>query len=96
MKDLTDLKGLVWAAGGHGWFVSAITTVGNRLLYVYMDGRIRSLGDIQGWAVPSPDGQPRSPKSLMMEGRKKAGLTFILRRATNCPWPLRCTVRNRN
>ncbi|MFZ0590811.1 MAG: hypothetical protein WAM39_10030 [Bryobacteraceae bacterium] len=37
LKDLTDLKGLVWAAGGNGWFVSAITTVGNRLLYVYME-----------------------------------------------------------
>lgn len=33
------------------------TTVGNQLLYVYLDGRYRSLGDILGWAVPSPDGR---------------------------------------
>jgi eukaryotic-like serine/threonine-protein kinase len=25
-------------------------------LYVYLDGRFYSLGDVQGWAVPSPDG----------------------------------------
>jgi hypothetical protein len=31
--------------------------VGNQLLYVYLDGRFHSLGDIHGWAVPSPDGQ---------------------------------------
>jgi hypothetical protein len=32
-------------------------TVGNQLLYVYLDGRFHSLGDIHGWAVPSPDGR---------------------------------------
>jgi hypothetical protein len=48
---------LAWAADGKGWFVSLDTSLGNRLLYVYLDGRFRSLGDIQGWAVPSPDGR---------------------------------------
>ncbi|MFZ0592947.1 MAG: protein kinase [Bryobacteraceae bacterium] len=52
-----DLNGLVWAASGHGWFVSVKTAVGNRMLYVYADGRFRSLGDIQGWAVPAPNGR---------------------------------------
>ncbi|HZQ51180.1 MAG TPA: protein kinase [Bryobacteraceae bacterium] len=52
-----ELRGLVWAAGGHGWFVSVKTTTGYRMLYVYLDGHFRPLGDIQGWAVPSPDGQ---------------------------------------
>jgi hypothetical protein len=56
LENLTDIRGLVWAAGGQGWFVSVDTTIGNRLLYVYMDGRYRSLGDIQGWAVPARDG----------------------------------------
>jgi hypothetical protein len=56
LAGLTDLRALVWAAGGQGWFVSVDTTVGNELLYVYRDGRVRSLGDIDGWAVPSPDG----------------------------------------
>lgn len=56
LEGLSDLRGLVWAAGGNGWFVSVDTTVGNRLLYVYPDGRFDPLGDIQGWAVPSPDG----------------------------------------
>jgi hypothetical protein len=57
LKGLTDLRGLVWAADGSGWFVSVDTTVGNRLFYVYLDGRLDPLGDIQGWAVPSPDGR---------------------------------------
>jgi hypothetical protein len=57
LENLSDIRGLVWAADGHGWFVSVDTTVGRRLLYVYQDGQYRSLGDIQGWAVPSPDGR---------------------------------------
>ena len=57
LAGLANIRGLVWAAGGQGWFVSVDTTVGNRLLYVYLNGRYRSLGDIQGWAVPSPDGR---------------------------------------
>jgi len=28
-----------------------------RLFYVYLGGGIHPLGDIQGWAVPSPDGR---------------------------------------
>jgi eukaryotic-like serine/threonine-protein kinase len=57
LPGVTDLRGLVWAADGRGWFVSVDTTVGNQLLYVYLDGRFQSLGDIHGWAVPSPDGR---------------------------------------
>jgi hypothetical protein len=57
LPGMTDLRGLVWAADGRGWFVSVDTTVGNQLLYVYLDGRFQSLGDIHGWAVPSPDGR---------------------------------------
>ena len=57
LAGVANLRGLVWAADNSGWFVSVDTTVGNRLLYVYLDGRYRSLGDIQGWAVPSPDGK---------------------------------------
>lgn len=57
LEGVTDLRGLVWAADGKAWFVSVDTSVGHQLLYVYLDGRFRSLGDIQGWAVPSPDGR---------------------------------------
>jgi hypothetical protein len=57
LAGLTNLRGLVWAADGSGWFVSVNTAIGNRLLYVFLDGRSTSLGDIQGWAVPSPDGR---------------------------------------
>jgi len=57
LPGLANLNGLVWAANGKGWFVSVKTTVGNRMLYVYLDGRYRSLGDIAGWAVPAPDGR---------------------------------------
>jgi Tol biopolymer transport system component len=57
LPGVTDLRGLIWAADGQGWFVSVDTTVGNQLLYVYLDGRFHLLGDIHGWAVPSPDGR---------------------------------------
>jgi eukaryotic-like serine/threonine-protein kinase len=57
LKGLTNIRGLVWSADPYAWFVSVDTTVGNRLLYVRLDGRFQSLGDIQGWAVPSPDGR---------------------------------------
>ena len=57
LKPLTDLLGLAWASDGNGWFVSAETVVGKRMMYVYPDGRSRSLGNIEGWAVPSPDGR---------------------------------------
>jgi eukaryotic-like serine/threonine-protein kinase len=57
LPGVTNLRGLVWAADGRGWFVSVDTAVGNRLLYVYLNGQFRSLGDIHGWAVPSPDGR---------------------------------------
>jgi hypothetical protein len=57
LKGLADLSGLVSAADGRGWFVSVNTTVGDRMLYVHPDGRFDPLGDIQGWAVPSPDGR---------------------------------------
>lgn len=57
LPGMTDLRGLVWAADGQGCFASADTTIGHRLLYVHLDGRFYSLGDIQGWAVPSPDGR---------------------------------------
>lgn len=52
-----DLDDLVWAASGHGWFVSVKTAVGKRMLYVYTDGHFSPLGDIQGWAVPAPNGR---------------------------------------
>ncbi len=52
-----DIHGLIWAASGKGWFVAVRTTFEYRMLYVYLDGHFCPLGDIQGWAVPSPDGR---------------------------------------
>src|SRR5262249_6423026 len=57
LPGFAELNDVIWSADGKAWFVSMNTTVGNRLLYVYLDGRFRPLGDIQGWAVPSPDGR---------------------------------------
>jgi eukaryotic-like serine/threonine-protein kinase len=54
---LSDIKGLTWAADGSGWFVSLDTTVGNRLIFVSLSGRVSPLGDIQGWVVPSRNGK---------------------------------------
>jgi serine/threonine protein kinase len=57
LPGLANLSGLTWAADGQGWFVSMDTTVGPQTFYVYLDGRLHSLGDIHGWVVPSPDGR---------------------------------------
>jgi hypothetical protein len=57
LPGLASLRGLVWAAGGLGWFVSVDATVGNRLVYVYPEGKFYPLGDFSGWGVPSPDGR---------------------------------------
>lgn len=57
LPGLAYIHGLVWAADPRAWYVSVDTTVGHRLLYVGLDGRFQSLGDIQGWAVPSPNGR---------------------------------------
>lgn len=56
LRGASSIRGLVWAADGHHWFVSTDTSVGNQLLYADQDGKFQSLGDIQGWAVPAPDG----------------------------------------
>ena len=58
VPGLTDLKGAVWAADGSGWFVTSDTDIGiQQMWFVFPDGRCRLLGDIQGWAVPAPDGR---------------------------------------
>jgi serine/threonine protein kinase/Tol biopolymer transport system component len=57
LPGLANLSSLTWATDGQGWFVSVDTTVGAQAFYVYLDGRLHSLGDIHGWVVPSPDGR---------------------------------------
>ena len=57
IPGLTDLSELRWAADGKGWFVTVETSIGTRMDYVQLDGRVFPLGDIQGWAVPSPNGR---------------------------------------
>jgi len=57
VPGLTDLKGAVWAADGSGWFVTSDTDTGVQMCFVFPDGRSHLLGDIQGWAVPAPDGR---------------------------------------
>lgn len=58
LPGLSDLQGLTRAADGSGgWFVSSGTDIGAQMWFVFPDGRNHLLGDIQGWAVPSPDGR---------------------------------------
>lgn len=57
LPGMSNLTGLVWAADNRSWFISTDTTVGSRLFYAHDDGSFQFLGDIQGWAVPSPDGR---------------------------------------
>ena len=57
LPRLSDLRSVVWSASGRGWFVTYDLAVGSRMVYVSPDGSFRPLGDIAGWAVPSPDGR---------------------------------------
>jgi serine/threonine protein kinase len=60
IKSLRNLSGVVWAAGGRGWYVSALDGTRGLLLYVDLEGRI--LANLlesmaPSYAVPSPDGR---------------------------------------
>ena len=57
VPGLSDLKGAVWATDGSGWFVTSDTDIGVQMYFVFRDSRFHLLGDIQGWAVPAPDGR---------------------------------------
>lgn len=57
LPGLANIAGLNWAADGTGWFVSVHTNIGRRMYFYGLDGHLNSLGPIQGWAVPSPDGK---------------------------------------
>jgi eukaryotic-like serine/threonine-protein kinase len=56
LNSLSDMSGLTWAPDGKGWFVNVLTAVGPRMVFVDRNGNLTSMGDIRGWAVPSPDG----------------------------------------
>ena len=82
------VRGLVWAADGQGWFVSVDTTVGNQLLYVYLDGRFHSLVIYHGWGVPSPDGAPGGILDTRSLPQMRGSLSVAERGppfALNCP-----------
>jgi len=55
LSGLSDLKGVVAAADGSGWFVTSDTDIGVQMFFVFPDGRFHLLGDISGWAIPAPD-----------------------------------------
>lgn len=57
IPGLNRLSVVSWAADGSGWFVSADTTIGRRMHFLDPHGHLNSLGTIQGWAVPAPDGK---------------------------------------
>jgi hypothetical protein len=57
LPGFAGLTGLVWSSDASGWFVSIETSVGRRLFFCDLQGHLNPLGDIYGWAVPSPDGK---------------------------------------
>jgi Tol biopolymer transport system component len=62
LPGVKQLNGVVWAAGGQGWFVAAVTQMGSLFLYADWQGHTRVLLNSVGtnlgatYAVPSPDG----------------------------------------
>jgi len=67
LPGLTNISGLVWSAEGGGWFITVFTSVGKRILYCDLEGRIHSIGDINGWVVPAPDGKRIAYLNTMLE-----------------------------
>ena len=59
LNGLKDLSGIVWAAGGRGWYVSMRTASGGLMVFVDPQGRTSNLLDSISatYAVPSPDGR---------------------------------------
>lgn len=59
LNGLKNLNGVVWAAGGQGWYVSMRKASGGVLVYVDLQGRISNLLASMSptYAVPSPDGR---------------------------------------
>jgi len=60
LNGMKNLKGLVWAANGEGWYAVEITPLGVVMLYVDADGAHSwelARSSMALWAVPSPDGR---------------------------------------
>jgi serine/threonine protein kinase len=60
LKGLKDLNGVVWEAGGRGWYVSIRTATGGLLKYVDIQGvHVVNLREsaFPTYVVPSPDGR---------------------------------------
>ncbi len=57
LAGLNNLSGIVSATGKQGWFVSVYAHLRDHIFFAYPDGKWRSLGGLQGWVIPSPDGR---------------------------------------
>jgi hypothetical protein len=57
LPGMTDLSAVTWAASGQNLFVTVINPLGNRVLFVSLDGRWRPIQGIQGRIVAAPDGR---------------------------------------
>ena len=51
------LWALEWMPNGKGWLTTHGTGMGNQLVYIHPDGTYSNVGNIEGWAKPSPDGK---------------------------------------
>jgi hypothetical protein len=59
VPGLSALRGLIADVNGRGWFASATSTRGVKLLRITRDGRFHLLREcpIATWGQPSPDGK---------------------------------------
>ncbi len=57
IPGLANVSSVTWAMDQTGWFVSLETSIGRRIYFYESNGQLHSLGNIRGWAVPSPDGK---------------------------------------
>jgi hypothetical protein len=57
IDSLVSISGLNWTADGKGWFAPMSTAGGSKLVYLDRKGRITTLLERAGYAIPSPDGK---------------------------------------
>jgi len=57
IPGLSNISSVTWAIDQTGWFVALETSIGRRIYFYEATGHLSSLGNIRGWAVPSPDGK---------------------------------------
>jgi hypothetical protein len=78
LPNISQISGVVWSVDSPGWYVTVLTNLGGRMIYVTPDGKTRALGDFWGLALPSPNG-----RLIAFRDHKAPANAWILRPSKN-------------